>query len=239
MGPNDRFKVTLYASDDSGDESDLPVTITFINNESTDLNPRRFDDYFVQQDEKSGNLNKEGAMKIGPRRGIRHTLEFKEVTSGEGFQFTHIQEGTVSTNLLPDRHPVSIDKYYYRDASGAYFDAEDDEFRVDEWPIPTIAVDGTTTAPGHEYLALTSSGVVEDARWHAIDRTKVIFELKETGSSGAITITYYLVPRKSATDTDTAIPASRPRSWSKSLTVNVITCNSPPDPIDRCKGPRP
>ena len=231
VGPKDTFKVTLYASDDSGEESNLPVTITFANNTTADLDPRRITDYNVQQQASNGNLS-EGAMKIGPRRGVQHTLEFKEVSIDAGFKFAHIEENKVARNLLPDDHQVNIDSRYYKDASGAYFDSSDNGVT---WPIPT-----TDQNPGYEYLVLESSGVVEEARWAtsgADEGPKVTFKLKEKGASGSISIRYYLVPRISAPteETESPGPASKPRpSVSKSLVVNVKPCTSPPDPIVDC-----
>ena len=65
----------------------------------------------------------------------------------------------------------------------------------------------------------------------------VPFQLKN-GSSGSITIEYHVWAYRTKPTTEETnkiqIPPTAKTIVRKSLTINVVTCSSPPDPIDDC-----
>jgi hypothetical protein len=99
---------------------------------------------------------------------------------------------------------------------------------------------------GTDYFILKSTGAVV-AIWAAPPALggdpMVEFELKETGSSGTIKIEYYVWTlsrdqktvdgEPDPTDFRGEIPTTK-RSDSRTLTINVVSCSSPPDPIAAC-----
>ena len=99
---------------------------------------------------------------------------------------------------------------------------------------------------GDDYFVLKSTGAVV-AKWAdspALGGDPMVeFKLKETGSSGTIKIEYYVWTLSrdqktvdgapDPTDLRGEIPTTK-RSDSRTLTINVVSCSSPPDPIAAC-----
>jgi hypothetical protein len=101
---------------------------------------------------------------------------------------------------------------------------------------------------GTDYFILKSTGAVV-AIWAAPPALggdpMVEFELKETGSSGTIKIEYYvwiLSRDQEVLESGDADDGGDPRNMigtikkndSRTLTINVVSCSSPPDPIAAC-----
>ena len=213
------FPVSIYAVDSAGGESELPVVLTL---GPPGVQTPRSASYESQQTE-NGALGKK-AQEVGPRRGVPHTLTFKQSGDVAGFKF--VDEATLNTSLLTGKAVTGTASLFYktgsaiRNAAGGSLPKHGDN----DW------------ASGYHYYVLESSGAVEEPRWVTTSLAvspQVTFKLKESGSSGSITISYYVVYGTSA---DTSIAAtSATRIGGKSLSVTVVTCNSPPDPIDDCK----
>ena len=220
MKADSTFTVSLVASDGS-DESELPVVLTFKADDGLML-PRMVMDYMSTQTE-NGALGKT-ALRVGPRRGVPHTLTFKQSGDVAGFKF--VDEATLNTSLLTGKAVTGTASLFYktgsaiRNAAGGSLPKHGDN----DW------------ASGYHYYVLESSGAVEEPRWVTTSLAvspQVTFKLKESGSSGSITISYYVVYGTSADPPIAATSATR--IGGKSLSVTVVTCNSPPDPIDDCK----
>ena len=219
MKADSTFTVSLVASDGS-DESELPVVLTF--KATTDMLPRMVG--YMSTQTENGALGKT-ALRVGPRRGVPHTLTFKQSGMVAGFRF--VADATLNTSRLPINGVTGTASLFYKTGSA---------IRNADGLLPKHDDVGTAWALGYHYYVLESSGAVEEPRWSpgalAAD-PQVKFKLKESGSSGSITISYYVVY---STLPDTSTPeTSATRIGGKSLSVTVVTCNSPPDPIDDCK----
>ena len=211
------FPVSIYAVDSAGGESELPVVLTFGPPRSSQT-PRSV--RYESQQTENGALGKK-ALEVGPRRGVPHTLTFKQSGMVAGFKF--VADATLNTSRLPDESVTVNAGLFYKTGSA---------IRNADGPLPKHG--DTAWASGYHYYVLESSGAVEEPRWSAGNELAAApqanFKLKESGSSGSITISYYVVYGTSA---DTAVAAtSATRIGGKSLSVTVVTCNSPPDPID-------
>ena len=237
MEGDSTFTVSLVASDGS-DESELPVVLTF-QADTDGLLPRQVTTppYMSQQTE-NGALGKE-ALKVGPRRGVIHTLEFTQFGSVAGFKFVaDLTTGATSRlneRRLPDTGLGTTPGFFYRAGSS--------EYAADGTARPTAG--DTDWVAGYNYYVISSSGAAERPRWAAAtlaDDPQVTFNLKESGSSGTITISYYVVyavsDLRDAQGNDITptpdVSTSATLIGSKSLTVTVVNCSSPPDPIEKC-----
>ena len=220
MKAGEEFTVSLVASDGS-DESELPLVLRFTTD--TNKDPRVVP--YTSAQTENGALGKT-ALKVGPRRGVPHTLTFNQ-SSVPGFKF--VADATLNTSRLPNELVTGAAALFYKTGS-AILNADG--------PLPKHG--DNVWAPGYHYYVLESSGAIETPRWttdNALDGDpQVSFKLKESGSSGSITISYYVVyDKKSAYDTNNPEAAtSATRIGSKSLTVTVANCSSPPDPVNKC-----
>ena len=234
MKNDSTFTVSLVASDGS-DESEIPVVLTFQAEE--ELLPRKVD--YTSTQTENGALGK-AALEVGPRRGVEHTLQFTKYDSVNGFKFVSDLTTGPTSRLNTKRLPngaVSSDAALFYKAGIAV--------RNSAGPLPNQKDDATRWVPGYHYYVLESSSAVEEPRW-ADDSAAlpsvpmVTFKLKESGSSGRITISYYVVYATSdysLTNTSPATATSPTLIGSKSLSVTVVTCSSPPDPIKKCPLP--
>ena len=227
------FSITLYASDGE-EESTRPVVIEF----DVDANLLPEDKtYDVIQDADSdfrdGSLFIDNAPKnrlmVGPRigEGVVHTFMFK----GDGFVFAvtkanELKQGT--SPKLPPNHEVAVTpstNVYYKDEG-----ADPKDHQGDTATLPSGA-----QAAGTEYFLIGSSGavVVEASVSKAITKDtnsiSVPFKL-EKGSSGRIIIEYHVWL---GTD-PSASPTTSKTSASKTLTIDIVACSSPPNPISDC-----
>ena len=220
------FTVSLYAVDDSGGESVRPVTLKFGPNPdgAVALSPRPVP--YTGTQTKNGDLRAkngdltEAVLKVGPRRGAPHTLEF-----GNSFAFANSLDTTHSvTRLTP--------AFYYK--KGSDYCKSDDESCAAPVKLPTTSTIAVADwVVGFSFFVVESSSPVV-AKWHRgnmVGDPKLEFKLEERGTSGSITIKYYVVP---ATPADATVAATSARSDSKNLRINVVTCSSPPDPIKDC-----
>ena len=211
------FTVSIYAHDDSGDRSQRPVVLTFLASDIARLTPSGR--IYKPEQGSNGALNKEGALKVGPRIGVPHTLIFESLDGETGFAFAkdlreRWKEYLVET--VPDATegpPTSV--------TGSQDPATD-----------------TSVGVGVNYFTLKSVGAVE-AEWADPNGLNgdptVTFKLTRKGS-GSITIEYTLFRSSHKITTDE--PANNEKktkvSDRKTLTVSVVSCSSPPDPIDDC-----
>ena len=214
------FSVSIYANDGSGDESSRPVVLTFeVGEENV---PPRPVPYPVTQ-KATGELKTEaGPLKVGPRLGVEHTVTFQN--SNRGFVFSNSEAIKLSdAGLLPDGHDannVDVD---------AFYEAVDKTFKPSSLPVIEVV--------GSDYYLLRSTGAVV-AEWAntLAENPEVTFKL-EKGSSGSIIVEYHVwaysrrpIPDREPPD----VPTTTKKIVRKSLTINVVTCSSPPDPIDDC-----
>ena len=225
------FTISLYAVDDSGGESARSVTLKFGPDPggSSPLSPRKVPTYKATQldngDLRARNRDLvETALKVGPRRGeeVEHTLMFEDPDI-PGFAFANSayadleEKDFVPTRGTPTLYCKRGNDYFVHDCTG-----------IDQ-ELPS--------STGNDYFVLESSGAVE-AKWNAsaLDSNPVVkFTLKERGNSGTITIRYFVVPAKTADETvASSSAAGSARPYNRSLRVNVVTCSSPPDPINDC-----
>ena len=225
------FTITLYASDGE-EESTRPVVIEF--NVGANLLPEA-KTYDVIQDADSdfrdGSLFIDDAPKnrliVGPRIGEVHTLTFE----GDGkFAFAVTKANELKQGAspkLPSGHQVAVTpgtNVYYKDEGAGPKDHQGD---------PATLLSGAQPA-GTEYFLIGSSGavVVEASASKAItrdaDSISVPFKL-ERGSSGRIVVEYHVW-----LGTDTAVSTTSKTSASKTLTIDVVTCSSPPNPKSDC-----
>ena len=232
------FQVTIYASDDSGDKSLQPVVLKFglTDADGAPLIPSSRN-YPVQQ-KATGELNEKGTLKVGPRRGVPHTVTFNVPTGKTGFVFAE----SASDKLIAEK---KLGNFTVTTATAAvHFLGQDGTYTP---PLPNESV---ANSEGTDYFVIKSTGaVVLDGSTATLTSTvdvgsTVTFQLK-TGSSGSITIHYYVwalnrAPRtdneRMADHVDRVAIGTTSKPYSKTLSISVVTCSSPPDPIDACPG---
>ena len=217
------FQVTIYAHDESAKSLD-PVVLTFTP-PSAGLVPRR-GTYSVIQTE-TGKLT--DTPKVGARIGVPHTLVFENTGSLTGFQFSRIKVTDLQgQDKLPSGAPPDPDLYYVRDRK--YFAFGIDQAGTSKAPYSDWTGDSPTDAGTNLYI-LRSTGVVE-AEWPAValstPNPSVSFKLTGKGS-GSITVEYYIW-----SGAITGAGNRRESANSGRLTLNIIVCNSPPNPITDC-----
>ena len=239
------FTVSLYGSDGE-DDSTLPLVLKFNANPTSpavSISPRRVGTYELnQRGDKNDFYNDQtldappaNKLEVGPRRGVSHTVTFKGATTGFGFANSLHQKWT-DDGKLADSHSVTTAN------TDAHYLGEDGNYDP-ELPDETGDDGATNREEGNDYFVLKSTGAVV-AKWAstpALDGEPVVeFELKDTGSSGTIKIEYYvwILSRDQRTvdgtpETRSEIPTTK-GSDSRTLTINVVSCSSPPDPITAC-----
>ena len=204
------FKVSIYAVDDSGGESLRPVVLTF---PTTGGMIPRTRSYSVTQGSK-GELNREGSLKIGPRLESPHTLMFMSDENGFVFANEWIKRWSdylvdgIAAGTATDSSDIN-DPPVVGNIGKGFFAIKATDGIVAEWTSPS------------------SSGLDRDP--------KVTLQL-EKARSGSITIEYtvWVASKKKVDNTipKGAIPVKK--STSKRLSVTVVTCSSPPDPLSDC-----
>ena len=211
--PVTEFDISIYAVDDSGSASSRPVKITF---PTASMEPRERL-YNVYQ-ASNGNL---GTLKVGPRLGADHDVIFISGEERDGFVFVN--------NWIKD---VLLKRW------STYLTVANQGESA-----------GTTTDPTETGAALigvrafdinSSDGIV--AKWDADAPNlsadpKVTLKL-EKARSGWIDIKY-TVWRSSKKVVNDAYPSDAeptPVSTTKRLSVMVVTCSSPPNPLTDCPG---
>ena len=237
------FTVSLYASDGE-DESTRPVVIEFSVNDTLPLVGKEYD---IDQDD-SGNFRaatKDGPynnrLDVGPRREVTHTVEFSGST---GFVF--VDEATrklLNEGLLggaDGAFSVTTANIFYQAGSGAVTPVGNADLN-----LPT----NTEEDEEVDFFIIRSSGAVivesttDDTLTIGSDLS-VPFRLKESGSSGTIKIDYYVwvlsrKPRPAGlggtplAESRTDVPTTK-KHFSKTLTISIVTCSSPPNPISDC-----
>ena len=249
--PEYEFTVSLYGSDGE-DDSLLPLVLKF-NAPSGGLSPNEETYTLTQRGDKSNFYNDEkldsplaNRLDVGPRRGVMHTVKFT-LPDNDGFGFANsLHKKWKDDGKLPaagDGSSVTTT------ATDAHYLGEDGNYVP---PLPkeqgTEAVAVANRAEGKNYFILRSTGAVV-AEWvtgPALGSEPLVeFKLKDTGSSGTIRIEYYVWTLSrdqrvladgtldDTNDPRDKIPTTR-RSDSRTLTINVVTCSSPPDPIAAC-----
>ena len=237
----ENFQVTIYANDES-DRSQQSVVLTFEADETSKARTPRKRTYKVTQTEtgKWTDIPKVG----GPRVGVEHTLIFENGENRSGFQFPRSK---VKDLLDAKRLSVATvsaitqtaDLYYVR--GGKYFRAGEEEGAsaapYSAWKKTVENVTGTTV--NTDLYILRSAGVVE-ARWPdspSLGVPEVIFELTKKGT-GSITIEYHIwagSPDGDAAPGSSDAGNKREPVISAKLTLNIMACSSPPDPLGDCK----
>ena len=215
------FQVTIHANDDSGDQSQQSVVLTFGPTTDSSLTPRPVT-YPVMQ-KATGELNEEGTLKVGPRLGVSHTVTF----GGTGFLFAETEsDKLIAADKLISGHRVTTDGVHIKRQDGTY-----------DPRLPDERLDASKTE-GTDYFIIKSTGAVVLDRSNVTlnDTPSVTFQLKK-GSTGSIIIEYQVwalirAPREAEGrgEVDT-----RKVRDSKTLSISVVTCNSPPDAIGDCK----
>ena len=196
--------------------------------------------YNIDQ-EDGGNFrdsNKDGSynnrLDVGPRREVTHTVTFlgdANTLSGSGFVFVENAHEDIPS---ADRPTTSVTpSILYRDGRNAVKS------------VGGTAADIPTgyQEPGTRYFLIRGSSavVVEGGAADSItiaDAAKVSFSLK-SGSSGSITIEYKVWLNKNLRDHDndggtTPERTTTTKTATKTLTINVLNCSSPPNPISDC-----
>ena len=238
---NYEFTVSLYASDGE-EESTRPVVMRFSVNDDTGLALAVNRNYNIDQ-EDGGNFrdsNKDGSynnrLDVGPRREVTTTVTFlgtvpAESLSQSGFVFVENAHEDIPSADRPTNETPSI---FYRDGRNAVKLAEDGSAA----DIPT-----SYQVPGTRYYLIRGTGAVV-VEGGAADRitiganAKVSFSLKG-GSSGSIIIEYKVWLNKNLRDHDndggtTPERTTTTKTATKTLTINVLNCSSPPNPISDC-----
>ena len=223
-GEGENFaSVSIYAVDTEGDKSQAPVTLKLKATAALTPNPGSYTATQTENGDfraKNGDLI-ETALKVGPRRGVEHPLEF--IDTRTGFAFANSKYAAL---VRADRVPATAASpmllckrgkdYFGHTCAGATQD-----------PPTTI---------GSTYYVLESRDAVV-AEWAAdmlASNPMVKFTLKDKGDSGTITVRYYVVPAATPGSTGSSDPAASAQSVSEDLRVNVVTCSSPPDQIKDC-----
>ena len=223
--PQDRkFTVTLYAVDDSGGTSQRPVVLELT---APDGEPA-VSNYTVTQ-APNGDLNRKGTLRVGPRmvKGY-HTLTFQSAAEDHlGFRFASLKAASlVKAGDLASVEDITTDG---------------ETALVDGDPIPKWVKD--ETAVNSDYYLLKSTGDVE-AVWPMdpdLDENPIIyFRLTGTGR-GTITIEYHVwkYTGSKKLENTTAIKGNAADKATESISLDIVTCNSPPDPLLDCPGAEP
>ena len=220
-----KFTVTLYAVDDSGGTSQRPVVLEL----TARSGGPAVSNYTVRQ-APNGDLNREGTLRVGPRMvSGYHTLTFQMAADDHsGFRFASLKAASLvkvgDLFLLPGTPVENItaggDETTYVDGVGITKWVKDDPASSD-------------------YYLLKSSGDVE-AKWNSEytlnGDPKIDFRLTGTGR-GTITIEYhvwkYTGSNPSITSTTNGNAADKA---TESISLDIVTCNSPPDPLSDCPG---
>ena len=225
------FAISIYAHDDTGDRSTRPVIIKFPKpaDPADRLMPRKR--IYNSEQDSNGALNKRGTLKVGPRIGAEHTLNFIHDDSGflfanKAFQGLKDSKRLISSNVIA----VGI---YYKNANGTILDSSD---AAPSTPlIHTVDTLPAETSLGANYFLLESTGVVELTGVALGNNPRVDFKLNKRGT-GSITVKHYVVRAKTAITDPTSPPSAVAdftlgTPFSKPLAVSTVTCSSPPDPI--------
>ena len=227
------FTVSLYASDGE-EEATRPVVIEFSVGDT--ISPDPIPDYYVDQD-ASGNFRdgkKDGSynnrLEVGPRREVTHTAIFRGTAgtlSESGFVFVENAHEDIASADRPTNETPSI---FYKDGRNA-----DKLVGGTAADIPTGYQD-----PGTRYFLIRGSSavVVEGDASDSITigaSAKVSFSLK-SGSSGSIIIEYKIWLNKGVVTggENDGKTTSTKSAATKTLTISVLNCSSPPNPLSDC-----
>ena len=234
-----KFTVTLYAVDDSGGTSQRPVVLEL----TAPIGSPAESNYQVRQ-APNGDLNREGTLRVGPRMvSGYHTLTFlRAADDHSGFRFASLKAASLvkAGDLYLDTKD-DVDTIITASASETtYVDGD----LIPKW----VKADPATPSIGgdvvnSDYYLLKSSGDVE-AIWN-LDPTlnedpKIDFRLTGTGR-GTITIEYHVwkyTGSKELMDA-TTIKGNAADRVAESISLDIVTCNSPPDPLSDCPGAPP
>ena len=209
--PETSFTVSIYAVDNSGDETQLPVVLPFA---TADMSARTRE-YTVTQT-ATGDLNQDGSLEVGQRLVAgtdRHAVTFEAPTDKTGFVFaasayeTLAEAGKVNSTTRPIEAKVHV-----KQQDGTY---------SPDLPDETVA--------GFDYFTVESTGsIVLDGSEVTLSKgpPSIPFQLKR-GESGSIVVKYFVWAL------DGNMEPSK-KSYQETLRVNVVTCNSPPNPIADC-----
>ena len=244
-GEEKDFPISIYAVDNSGDESNRPVRIV-VKVAATGVDPRP-GEYSAQQ-LSNGALHRDSALDVGPRflrdTGTAvHTLTFSRVEGGPGFTFSaNYVTGLIAGKRL---NPAGDSSQVTTNAALFIYKDRDNNNR----PSPPIPEWDSNTSLGMDYYLLESTGVVK-AKWPtdlaSTDDSDVKtisgapeIEFKLTGrGSGMIRISYHVVALASKSEED-LFPTVGGRKTStpvSTLTLRVVTCESPPNELMDCPG---
>ena len=220
------FQVAIYANDDSGAKSQLPVVLTLGPADGSSLTPRIVSTYSVTQ-KATGELSEKGTLKVGPRLGVGHTVTFN-APSDKGFVFAEsAYDRLAAADKLPNDSDGVGTTVHFKRQDGTYNPTLPDETGDDG---------ASNREEGDDYFIIESTGAVvlvgsADSDVAAITDggPTVEFQLKKGSSSGSIIIKYRVWALSSSTSTSTS-----KNPYQKSLSVSVVTCNSPPDDLDDC-----
>ena len=238
LSEDQKFTVILYAVDDSGGVSDRSLAIEV--DAADDADPL-VSNYQVRQ-APNGKLNRDGTLKVGPRMVAGyHTLTFlKAADAHAGFRFASIKAEALVK--IGDLHLAGTDTAEAITASNTEINFKDGASNIPEWIAPNPnanpAVVGSHDVNADYYL-LKDSGDVE-ARWNTTAPTldgdpKIDFRLTGTGS-GTITIEYHVWKYTGSEGVTSSTKGNAADRVTASVSLDIVTCNSPPNPLSDCPG---
>ena len=229
-----KFTVTLYAVDDSGGTSQRPVVLEL----TAPMGVPDTSEYQVRQ-APNGDLNREGTLRVGPRMvSGYHTLTFRMAADDHsGFRFASLK--AASLVKAGDLYLTTQDDVDTITASTSETTYVDGDPGIPKWvkaDPPSIEGDAVNS----DYYLLKSSGDVE-AKWNSNPALngdpKIDFRLTGTGR-GTITIEYHVWKYTGSVvliDTTTTKGNAADKA-TESISLDIVTCNSPPDPLSDCPG---
>ena len=230
-----KFTVTLYAVDDSGGTSQRPVVIELT---APDGGPA-ISNYTVRQ-APNGDLNREGTLKVGPRMGVYHTLTFQRAAEDHvGFRFASLKVDSLVKlgDLYLDATANETAETITTGTGTGTFVAGDP---IPKWvkanPDANPPIAGSDV--NSDYYLLKSSGDVE-VKWNDTPALngdpKIDFRLTGTGR-GTITIEYHVWKYTGSDDLTDTTKGNVADKAVESISLDIVTCNSPPDPLSHCPG---
>ena len=227
-----KFTVTLYAVDDSGGTSQRPVVLELT---APDGEPAT-SMYKVRQ-APNGDLNRDGTLRVGPRMvSGYHTLEFLKAADNHlGFRFASLKAESLvkagdlySAGNVENITTVVDNTYVDGDVIPKWVKADPDDANVGD-------------DVNSDYYILKSSGDVE-AQWNIAPALggdpKIDFRLTGTGR-GTITIEYHVWKYTGSGELTETTKGNAADKATGSISLDIVTCNSPPDPLSDCPGAPP
>ena len=243
-GEEKSFTISIYAVDSSGDESDRPVRlkIGLGTGDDADINPSIR--MYTAQQLSNGALHIANVLEIGSvflrdSGTDYHTLTFTKAEGKNGFAFSYnkVDELIKGDRLYGADRPDGAVMEITASISETAIYKDRDNKNLPSATIPKLGAGDL----GIDYYLLESTGVVK-ARWPSVPNLdgdpKVEFKLTGKGS-GTIKISYYVAALSRGYTGAASFPTTggiKVSAPAKTLTLRVVTCESPPDKLSDCPG---